>query len=160
MSNMEAKKATPKSRLQTMTILHAATVMPIVIFLGVAYFLTDQEDFSDDSDLSKMLLIFVPIIAIIGFTIGTFIFRKQLVKIRKLEHLKDKQLQYQTISIMQYALLEGPGLFAAVAYFMTGDLIFAGIAVVIIVLLLMNRPTKFKIVSDLELSQADKTLLD
>jgi len=69
-------------------------------------------------------------------------------------------MKFQTASIIKYALLEGASLFSIVIFSNTQNLTYLIIGVVLIGYLYLQRPTKSKIESALDLKGADKAKFD
>ena len=74
-------------------------------------------------------------------------------------NLSEKLIDYRSALIVRYALLEGPSFFAIVVYMFTGELMFLGMAVLIILIFLFISPSVEKAGNDLELGQKEKQML-
>ena len=53
---------------------------------------------------------------------------------------------------MKYAMLEGPCLLAIIAYFLTGNMQFMYMAGLLIIIFIINKPSRDKIATELQLS--------
>jgi hypothetical protein len=58
------------------------------------------------------------------------------------------------------ALLEGPALLAIVAFYLTKDLLFMGVAIVLIFIFAFLRPTASGVIQDLELSGEEREVVN
>ena len=79
----------------------------------------------------------------------------QLRSTKEKSSLKDKLVDYKKIQIINYALIEGPILLSIIAYYMSGNYLFLGLAAIMFCIFLLKRPTKNKTIYDLELSQSE-----
>jgi len=148
----------PQSAAKALPIIHLALLMGQVLFAVVAYFITPQKGFSVNGNDP---FIFVgPALAIGGFIGGNLIFKQTLAKIAPDATLAQKVTAYQTAFIIRAALLEGPSLFCVVAYMNSGNLFFLFVMALIVVYFITLRPTKDKVVADLNLDYNEKALLD
>ena len=156
MENNQPIAFTPKSYIRTITIIHLALIMGLILFSGVSYSIIETNFLSFDfgSDVFVML---VPSLAVGGAFASNFIYNKKIGELTSLESLKDKVMGYQTACIIRYALLEGPALLGIVTYMQTGNLFFLIIAGALIVYFITLRPTKEKIEMDLNFSFEQKT---
>ena len=68
---------------------------------------------------------------------------------------QQKIIQYKTFSIVKFALLEAPCLFAIVAYFLTTNIYFMVLAAILIIVFAAQRPTVQLIIHHLSVSRED-----
>ncbi|MDX2302421.1 MAG: hypothetical protein NW226_06450 [Microscillaceae bacterium] len=151
-----------KQYLTSLTIIHLGLLMGQVIFGVIAFFLNSQEDFStegDNSDLRNIFIYLVPFLILSGVSAGFFMMRSRLSMIQQKNSLAEKLQEYRTVLIMKYALMEGPALVALVAYLLTADLMFLGLAALVIVFFVLERPSKDKIIMDLALNSEGRSAL-
>lgn len=156
MENNQSIAFTPKSFIKTITIIHLALIMGLLLFSGVSYTLVETNVLSFDFENDIFSLI-VPVFAIGGAFASNFIYTKKINELTSLESLKDKVMGYQTACIIRFALLEGPALLGIVYYMQTGNLLFLIIAGALIVYFVTLRPTKEKIETDLNFSFEQKS---
>lgn len=146
--------------LRRLSILYAALLMGQLLFLGVAYFLGQNVEMTENVlKMKDTLQMIAPAMAIGGLLGGGVLYRSFLGKIDKNADITTKLNSYQTASILRYALLEGPSIFASVCFLLTGDLIFLGLSGIIILAFVFHRPTKDKIALELNLSSKETELL-
>jgi hypothetical protein len=79
--------------------------------------------------------------------------------LKKEPKLKAKLKGFQSICIMQYAMLEGPGLFAIVAVMLTGNAWFYAAAALCLLGLFLLRPTPDRAVAVLGLGANDQAVV-
>lgn len=101
-------------------IIHYALLAGQLLFAGVVYFLISGESpYGQDS-----FLIPVAAMAIGGSAASFFIYQTLVSKGKSQQGDEDKMTSYRTAKIVQWALLEGPSLFACVAALVTKDQFF------------------------------------
>jgi F0F1-type ATP synthase membrane subunit c/vacuolar-type H+-ATPase subunit K len=150
---MTTKPQTAQEYFNVLAILHAALISGQVIFGLVALFMNSNQNGASQelADISKTFQFVVPIAVIGGLFSSEIFFRARLKAILQKADLKEKLIDYRAASIVKFALLEGPALFALVVYLVTGNPFFLGVAGFVILLFLFNRPTKFRVANDLQL---------
>ncbi|MHB8208697.1 hypothetical protein [Mucilaginibacter sp.] len=152
-------QVTPKTFLRTISIIHVALILGIVMFCAVTYSINSSRN-TFSYNINDPFTYVSLILAIGGFTAGFFLFKNQLVKVQNQATLKGKLSVYQSALIQRFALLEGPAMFAVVAYELSANLYFLIIAGLIILYFVTLRPTKDKIETGLNLSYDDKITFD
>ncbi|TDG37338.1 hypothetical protein EZJ43_04255 [Pedobacter changchengzhani] len=140
------------SKLKTLQIIHLALSTGVFLFAAVTILISkDELIFDANFETTSPFNPIFPIIALAGVFASMVIFRKSLVKIDRTLSLDSKILQYQTAFIVSAALLEGGALLNIVGCMLTKNaffLIFAGIC---LFFLIRSRPTKDKLIRELEL---------
>ncbi|WP_421810934.1 hypothetical protein [Flagellimonas sp.] len=147
---------TPNSFIKTLSFLHMG-IMAGPVILGIFFYTQVQNPGLDFSDSEDVFLAIIPVIAITGIFLGSFIFRKMIGSIPKDLDLRQKLARFQTASIIKYALLEGPALFAIVIFHNTQNLAYLIIASFLIFYLFLQRPTKDKVEHHLDLRGEEKS---
>lgn len=159
---MSTQNQSSKQFFTVLGIIHLAMLMGQVMFLGVTFFILNENGPSLGDDFESMALLQIGIagVIIMGLFGGNFLFKQQLVAAREKNTLGEKLNTYRTACIMRFALLEAPAILCIVAFMLTGNYFFAVVSAVVILVFLMNRPTKSKLILDLELSGEEKAILD
>jgi hypothetical protein len=139
---------TPKNFLKTLTIIHYALVSGPLL-TGIIFYLNTE--LNTNGTVDDIFVYIFPLIALGGIFAGNFIFKKLLSNIKKNENLQHKLAGYQTASLVKFALLEGPAFLNIIWFSQTGNLLYLTIGMVLVLFLFMQRPTKIKVESDLEL---------
>jgi hypothetical protein len=80
------------------------------------------------------------------------------IKIKK--NLSDKLNAYRSVIIARGAFLEFPSLFAVIAFILTGEILFLGLTGSLIALFVFLRPTKERVIKDLQLSSEETLLIN
>jgi hypothetical protein len=143
-------KQTPESLIKIMSVIHLALLAGQMLF-ALAAFAQSTKIYFGIMYLDDDFVYTVPLLALIGFFGGYLLFKKQLKVIRYKSSLNEKFTGYQTALIIRYALLEGPSLFAIVAYMLNGNLFFLSVSGFLMLYFIFLRPTTEKIDTDLQL---------
>ena len=139
-----------KGFLKTINIIFFALLAGQVVFISIAlYIVNSSPPIETENDLFNII---VPVVVGSGLFISNLIFKKLLEKINNDAKLESKLAIYQKASVLKFALLEGPSIFATVVYIISGNLMFLGFSVVMILAFLMNIPTRNRLINDLNLN--------
>jgi len=157
---MEGTGQTSKEYFNVLTIIHAALTYGQVFFGLVFFYLNTNLLSPNNGDIYDIFIFVVPATVVMGFVASTFLMKARLGAIKKMSGLKEKLRNYRTAFIIRMALLESPSFFALVAYYLTGNYFFLGLSGIIIIVFVIERPTRSKVAMDLELNMGDKALLD
>ncbi len=158
---MQSNSIHAKGYLNTLYIIFFALVFGQVMFGFVAFFFqSTQQVHESTSDLNSLLLYIVPFLVLAGIISSIFFYRSKLRSIRASSSLHQKLVDYRVSMIVKFAMLEVPSLVAIVAYLLTANIIFLGLAGIVILNFILERPSVRKLTLDLELSQKDKALFD
>ncbi|MFD2790375.1 hypothetical protein [Arenibacter sp. H213] len=146
---------TPKSYLLILSLIHVAMLLGILIFGAITYFQGGEliTGFNGDGDIFMYV---VPLLAMVSYFGGDFMFNKVLTSMDAKSSLKQKLNQYSQASIIRFAVLEGASFIGLFAYRLNNNIFYLVISVVLILYLLKLRPTKDKIARDLRLSKTDQ----
>lgn len=147
-----------KAFFKTMSLIHAALCMSLLIFTIVAYF--QNQSFEAEIDTSDIFIYVIPIVSATGYFMSQFIFQKLLQGIGSTDTLANKLVKYNTASLIKYALIEGPAFLALFVYYMNGNAMYLVIAFALIVYLYAQRPRIDKIIQELPLSYEEKKEFD
>ena len=158
---MNTKRQTSREYFQMLRIMYYALIAGQMFFGLIALYLNmaDPVD-SGENELRDILIYLVPLFVIFGLIAGNFLYRSRLQVCRKKSDLIEKMSDYRSALILRYAFLEGPSLFSIIAYLLTGDFLFMGMAIFMIGLFITIPPTRSKAVFDLELSPEDQQFIN
>ncbi len=101
-----------------------------------------------DESIADILKIVVVVIAISGYGAGKFLYGMNAKKSKVETNVITKLNNYQTACLIVWAMLEGPGLFACIAYFMTGDKLFLAFFSMIFMGYVLSKPSVSKFQQD------------
>jgi MFS family permease len=158
---METPQQTSKEYFRITSVIHMGLVLGVVIFgLVVSFFIADFQHPDMDSESARIFVYLVPGICILALFAAKLIFGNRLKSLMELDDLKTKMTGYRECLIIRYLFLEGPALFAMVAVFLTGNIIYLIYAGVVLVLFILKRPTLKATVKDLALNQEEVAKLE
>ena len=138
-------------------ILHLAMLTGMVLFALASVVIIEFNTgaFLGPDKVKEYGIIFLAaagIMAIICVMVAIVVYRKRTGEIKNIVNtLGDKLNQYRSALISYLALCEAPGLFAVIAFLLTGDYKVLGITALMAGAMLMKRPTPQRIIADLEL---------
>ncbi len=141
---------TPNSFVKTLTVIHFALVAGLSLFAGMFLYL-DKDKMNFELNTEDTMLLIFPVIAIGALTMSKIIPQKLLQKAKKEENLRSKLAKYQSATIVKYALIEGPAVLGIVFFMSTSNAAFIAISGICIIYLILQRPTKSKIETELAL---------
>lgn len=158
---METNQLTSGAYFKSMQIVYYA-LFAGPLFMGIILFFLYQTGSlaATAQDLRDIFIYIVPLFAVGGLVSSNLMFRSLLTKIKSRQTLKEKMTEYRSALVVRYALLEGSSFFSIVAYLLTGDILFLGIAGLIILYFLLLKPTIARAVKDLELNPDDEHSLN
>jgi len=158
---MQQNVLTSKLYFRSLTIIFSALLAGQVFFtlltLLLGEIVSGKEDMSSLIDIFKY---FMPFCVLGGIIASIIISKAKLKEARKRDTLKQKLEDYQTLTIVKLAILEGQAFFAIVVFMITGSLIFLGYGLIVTLFFLTQFPMKIKIVEELNLNESDKRLLE
>jgi len=140
-------------------IIFAALLTGQVIFMGIALFLVQSGGMAENSDLHGIFSLVVPIVAIGGLLASNVSYVTITRKGKNKEKLSYKLDSYRIANIVRLALLEGPNLFAVVAFLLTGKMTYGVVFIILIVAQMFFKPSWGRCITDLELTPAEQEIL-
>lgn len=137
----------------------------VVVMTGFATFVyvwisTGQKITPVDAEFESLLRIITIATVPAGMGISYVAFKTVIKGIPAEMPLASKLHRYQSAVIVRGAGFEIPGMFAAVASFITGNVSFLLFTAVIVVLFLLFRPTIAAITNDLQLTATERSNLE
>jgi len=141
--------------------LRANRVLFNALFTGVGLFLiivvvlikTNGEFLQDDS-LDKIFLIIASVIAIISLISAISGYKKRITSvINSALSLNEKLKNYRIAMIFYLALCEGAALFSTICLMLTGNYWCVIITTVMMIAMYLKRPSKQRLVADLQLDR-------
>ncbi|MEY8022139.1 hypothetical protein AB8P51_14975 [Muriicola sp. SD30] len=149
---MENKEANPKGILNILSLIHFAITFGLFA-VGLFFYWLQDDWVMEFSDMGYKFPYAVPISAVLGVFAGKSLFRHQLSSLNRVNTLGAKLSGYMTASIVKYACLEAPGFFGLFAAQETGNLAYLIITVLMVLIMIIERPTKNKTELDLNLDR-------
>ncbi|MGZ2371423.1 hypothetical protein ACXR6G_16710 [Ancylomarina sp. YFZ004] len=158
---MQEKEQTSKQYFKSLKVIHIALLLGQLAFATLAYIINFITPISNGmEDLNDIFLILVSVITFGSIAAGIFITKSKLIAANEKPNLSDKLNDYRALTIARLALLEGPVFFAIISFLLTGNLIFLGFAGLILIIFIIQAPGKDKLINDLELTYAEKSLIE
>jgi len=106
--------------------------------------------------LDRLLQVIAVFYSFAAVIVGLQLFRRRLESIKALElPARDKVNQYKSASIVQWALLEGAGIFCSISYIISGNWSFLGLAIMLLAVFGGLNPFKQKVMLQLRLNDAE-----
>lgn len=152
--NIEDDKAT-KSFFPSLNIIFIALLSGQTIYFVLGLYLILSGDMRGMSELNTIFIFITPVIVLSSIAASKFIYSKQVSEFDKTLPLENKLISYRTNNIIKLALLEGANIFNISVMIITANYLFAALFIIIVVLFLLNRPTKEKFIMDYEISAED-----
>lgn len=161
MGNINDQELTPRIFLKQLSIIHLALLGGQISFAVIVYSMQKGSLKIDSTNYNDIFLYIIIAAAISGILAGNFIYKKLLQNtITKKNTLKGKLMSFQTTSIIKYALLEAPSFLALFLYMSYGNLLYLLIAGILLVYLYFQKPTKEKLITDLNLNGENRSKLN
>ncbi len=131
---------------KAMNILHLGLLGGLFLFAVVSLYLVYTGSFPPSmQDNEQLLQVGALALAGLGIFFGNRIFKSRMLAIQDMPTAKEKIAFYQTANIVRWALIEGAALFSIICFMLTANYAFLALAVALIILLMVLKPTKEKI---------------
>lgn len=138
---------------RSISVLYTALLAGQVIFTLLAFALVSTGNFATSMpEAENIFFILVPALIISARLGGTAMFKKKLQQALNAGTITEKLSIYRSALITRCALLEGSVLFAIITYLLTNKIALLGFAAGGLFLFYLLKPTKEKMVSELQLS--------
>jgi hypothetical protein len=157
---MSTRPQTSKEYFTQLTLVYAPLVLMQVAFGGVMYYLVSTGQFTTDPTMTDTFKLVALLVVSLGVLASAFVSKAQFKAIKQKTALPEKMKAYRTALIIKWALLETPGMFCIVCFLLTGSSVILGLAGPTLIMLIIYRPTASGACMDLELSPAEKTLVE
>ena len=145
---------------KALTVLHYALTTGITLVIMIAYFLAGATASRNNEMLAAIFQYMVPALAFICIAAGNVLYKKRVNNIKTKNSLAEKLNDYRAAFILRDALLEGAALFAIIAYMLCDKLILLGVAILLVLIFVFIKPTKDKLIKDLELSSDETVIIE
>jgi MFS family permease len=146
---------------RTNSILFVAMLMGQIFFTAITLYLNQTlGGIAEDDNLRDIFLIIVPVFFLGQMVASKIVISKKLKLARSKETLKEKLFEYRSITIIRLAMLEGVAFFSIICFLLTVDYIFLVFIGLIMILFVINKPTKEKLVEELQLKKDEQSQLE
>lgn len=157
---MATPEQTSREYMTGLRILHAAFLIGQVLFAGIAYYLHAIKHMSPQLELDPVFRWLVPGLVGGAWVASGMLYRARLMPLKQKPQLEDKLGGYYPVFILRLAVLEAPALLALVAYLITAQWAYLGLAVFVMILFVIYRPTRPALARDLDLSPEEAAQLN
>ncbi len=137
--------------------LLASQLMLMAVF--VALYFAGMIEPSDDT-LGKVFLFLVPALALLGIILDRLVSIPKMFKLKSNHTLNYKLIKYQGGFLLKLFFLELPSILASVAFYLSSNFIFIGVAAILAFVFIFKRPTPVSIIKELELDEEDQSLMN
>jgi hypothetical protein len=146
-----------RQHIQKLQLIHGAQFAMITAFNILAYYFRPTGKVSPDSDdWLYVLAVFMAVTT----TASVMMFRILVKKAQEQTNLNDKLSKYVAASLVRLALIESPGLLAAVMILITGNLQAYVGTVLTLMLFIVNRPRVTMMAEELILTAEEKSIVE
>jgi len=130
-----------KPEIKSLIIVHTAMLFVQIVFAGVAYGVSSQVK-PVDENFERALQTVAAILALAGGTAAFVLFKKKVKVLQETRNgFSEKITDYRAASIVKFALLEAPSLFCSIGYFLTQQVSFLLLCIVLILVFAGQKPT-------------------
>lgn len=145
----------------TLHILFYGFMSGGLIFFLITYLALQSKQLeASATELSSIFNYMVPLICIMEFGFAVFLFDVTAKKIPSIASLREKLSAYFRGKLVQWALIESAGLFAIVAYFLTGNQMYALWYLSSLMVLAFYRATPSNFYKYAQLSQKEHRIME
>lgn len=146
----------------TIRIIHIALLSGMIAFAIVSLILvnTGFAAVADDST-QRILQVVCILLSALALFAGFKLFKKKIFVARNSMEAGERRMEmYRSACILWWAMIEGPGIFACIAFVLSGNYAFFALAVFHILALLTFAPRKTNIIMFLNLNSEEVTRLE
>ena len=154
------KQITSRQYFQTVTIVYWTQAFSLLLFSSVIYFLIISGNKSNAPAADAGWSFALPVVLLIALASSYFLFRYMVKNINPKMRLQDKMPKYASAILIRSALVQLPGLFAAIVAYMSFEVYYLGGSLMMVLVFLVLRPSKQSAAEDLQLSNKERALLD
>lgn len=143
-------------------VLHQALLMgtfvfTFTVFFGQKFVIKDRID----EQLNKILPLVALVVAATLLLAGLTIYKKRVAEIQNSKApVQTKMDQYRAACITLWACIEGPAILSAIGILLTGNYIFVGLSVLLIIIFFLFAPRKESIIAQLNLETDEVAQLE
>jgi hypothetical protein len=156
---MAIQQQTSAQYFKSLNLLHYILAAGQLLFAILTFMLQKKTWVTTDAALNAFRYA-VSLIAILGISASAIQYKRQVNGIRIKKNLSDKLNAYRSVIITRGAFLEFPSLFSVIAFLITGEILFLVLAGSLTALFVFLRPTKARVIKDLQLSLNEIKLIN
>lgn len=140
----------PKHYLSVLTLIYI-TILLGLLFLTVHSLFRDGNPTVGLAGSGDIGVYMVPLIAMIGYFGGNFIFNRTLINIKNKDDVTQKSISYIRVAALRYGFLGLPALIGILTYRENNNIFYLVIVASLILYLFKLRPSRKKMIGDLDL---------
>ncbi len=143
-------------KLKITQTIHSSFCIAVIMF-SIVVLLIHKDALFFDAGLANTAPFnpIFPIVSIVGIILGVVMFNKKISGLSPELTFDEKFMQYQSAFLIRCAFCEAGALLNIVGCFQTQNLFFMLFAMASFIALVVSRPTKNKVISDLNLQYPD-----
>ena len=153
---------TSRQYLMSLVIIFGALLFAQVLFIGLVYFLAKSGSMTPNPSMDSLFQILVPTVALVNVGLSVFVPKRiiQAIQNKENQSLMAKLGAFRTALLIRCAFLESVSLFGSISYVLTGNLLYLGIAALMVLLFTRLIPTSQKVSDELQLNYQEKAILE
>lgn len=155
---MHTLKFTVKDYLRANIIVHVALMAGQFFFILTTLIVISEGDIAPETN--SFFIYLVPGMVLMAFLLSNFIYRQKMTALRDVATISEKFKGFRSLIIIRSAILEGSGFLSIIAFMLTGELLYAGLSLLIILYMLTFIPTKQRMINDLELNSQEEAFIN
>jgi hypothetical protein len=141
-----------------LTLIFVAFLLGIILFMISALIVSQAGD-PKSHDLDTLLFITAPISSMGLLLIAHRLFLGRVKRAQGNEKLYEKMDAYRSATMLRFMLLDGAAFLQLGAYLMTENRIFLVIAMVVVTLFMLYRPTLERFIKDMALTDVEANVM-
>ena len=158
---MKTKKFTNTSEYLNLLrgIFYIFVGIPLFIFI-IIFFLYRSNNFEPIYDgLSPEIVQLASLILIILGALAFIYYFRHLPKARKGKNLREKLNVYYSVCFTQFAMISVVSIIDLILFFVSGHKLFAGVYILLLIMLALNNPSYYNVVGNLKLLKEEREIM-
>lgn len=142
-------------QFKSIQIVFFALLAGQIIFLFISVYLVQSGNFKTNEDLFLIFFVVTLMIITPAIVVGPMLYRSFMNKAKPEMSALEKFNLYKQGTVIKLAFVEAPTIFSIVGFLLTGSYVFLFLAVGIIVLFFMHKPSLDKFSEDFKVSSSE-----
>lgn len=122
-----------------------------ILYFVISLILILKEMVILNKDYSTIGGFIVPLVVVMMVVTSKFLYNRSINSRIKAGD-EEKLITYRTSNIVKFALLEGANILSITFYLLTGDFLYAGMSIIVILIFFVNYPGKEKFMAEFGIS--------
>jgi hypothetical protein len=142
-------------------VFHAIVGIPLALFVFLYLEIEKggRQGLIEGSPTADMLSYVLPTISIVLAGVAFMMYRSNLLTIRTHPDFKTRLDEYSSALIKKYSMIEISSIIAIVGIYLTANVIYIAVYLLLLLYLSLHRPTNYRIVRDLKLKGEEKDMV-